>query len=57
MDKEDILMINTCLVATLFVCNILFPITDTDCRLAMIIEAITIPFIYLLFYIVSKLVR
>ncbi len=57
MDKEDILMINTCLVVTFFVCNILFPITDADCRLAMIIEAITIPFMYLLFYIANKLVR
>lgn len=56
MDKEGIFLINLALVWALFFSNIIFVLTDTNARLVLIVEIFTVPFLYLLFYIISKLV-
>lgn len=56
MDKEDIFLINLALVCTFFFGNIIFVLTDTNARLVLIVEIFIVPFLYLLFYIISKLV-
>lgn len=56
MDKENIFLINFALVWALFFSNIIFVLTDTNARLVLIVEIFIVPFLYLLFYIISKLV-
>lgn len=54
MNKEDIFLINLALVWALFFSNIIFVLTDTNARLVLIVEIFFVPFLYLLFYIISK---
>lgn len=56
MDKEDIFLINFALVWALFFSNIIFVLTRTNARLVLIAEIFVVPFLYLSFYIIGKLV-
>ena len=56
MNKEDVFVINLALVITYFIANILFILCDTNYYEVIIVETFTTPFLYLLFYIILKLV-
>lgn len=57
MNKEDIFLINLALVWAFFFSNIMFVLIDINARLVLIVEIFIVPFLYLLFYIISKLVN
>lgn len=56
MDKEDIFVINFALVGAFFFSNILFLLCNATAKIVIIVETITIPFLYLSFYIIGKLI-
>lgn len=58
MDKEDIFIINLGLTITYFIVNLLFLIIgETHFKELVIVETGTTPFLYLLFYIIAKIVE
>lgn len=58
MEKEDINLINFLLISTYFIVNILFLITGETCfKELVIVETAFIPFLYLLFYVIGRLVK
>lgn len=58
MNKEDIFLINLSLTITYFIINLLFLITgETHFKELVIAETFITPFLYLLFYIVTKIME
>lgn len=59
MDKDDICIINFALVCTIFCTNILVLIFGNDLyfKVTLIVEIFVIPILYLLYYVIGKLVE